>query len=237
METVFEQLQRRPFNDVLDMDRIIVYDNMMYKRTSYSNAQYTLSKLIPDTWWSILGHTFISKQVDKWISENKKLKHMHFKCNADIMLHLTKGIFGIRIDNVNDIIIDGYLNIENIHNLGQFGNSKLCGKYSSSKNGGHHNQEYPQQIGYTGNEVHGITIIVSQGKINANSNIYINDLISARGSSFGINFYGSNNFKIKENAVMILNNIHAGAHLTDKQFNDTFGDNILPNTPPSFMCY
>ena len=147
-------------------------------------------------------------------------------------MHLTKGIFGIRIDNVEDIAIDGYLNIEGLHNLGQFGNSDLCGEYSSSTNGGHHNQVYPQQVGYTGNEVHGITIIGSTGSVKANANVYINDLISARGSSFGINFYGNNDFNIEHDVIMVLDNIHAGAWLKTEEAKERYSSNILPNTPP-----
>ena len=91
METVRAQLQRGPFNDLLDMERIISYTdseekkgNMKYHGTSYSNAQYAIAKLVPDTWWSVLGHTFINRQVDNWIAVNKKL-HTRFKCNSDIM--------------------------------------------------------------------------------------------------------------------------------------------------------
>merc|ERR1712048_1200561 len=105
------------------------------------------------------------------------------------MLHLSKGIFGVRIDNVLNVSIDGFLHISELHNLGEFGESELCGAYFSAQSGGHHNQQYPVQIGYTGNEVHGLTMIGSEGVIRGE--IAISDLLSARGSCFGLNFYAT----------------------------------------------
>ena len=82
------QLQRGPFNDLLDMKRVMEHDvrsgEWKYVGTSYSNAQYAVSELVPDSWWSTLGHTFINKQIKNWISGDRRLK-TKFKCNSDIM--------------------------------------------------------------------------------------------------------------------------------------------------------
>ena len=146
-------------------------------------------------------------------------------------LHLTKGIFGIRIDNVQSVKMEGHIAISNLHNLGEFGDSDLCGRYFTGKNGGHHNQEYPVQIGYTGNEVHGISFVGSSGSFEQSANVVITDLVSARGSSFGLNFYSGNDFAVQQDVRLQLDNIHSGAYL-DTQEVHQLEQELLPNTVP-----
>lgn len=110
------------------------------------------------------------------------------------------------------------------------GESELCGPYYSKKDGGHMEQVYPLQIGYTGTEVHGISFIGSNGVINNNANIYISDLLSARGSVYGINFYPNNNIDIHKDAKILISEIHAGAFLSKKAINNI--PDVLPNTLP-----
>lgn len=144
---------------------------------------------------------------------------------------MTKGVFGIRIDNVQNLKMEGDIKISGLHNLGEFGDSELCGKYFTGKNGGHHNQEYPVQIGYTGNEVHGISFVGSSGYIEENANVMIHDLVSARGSSFGLNFYSGNNIEIRKDVHLELDHIHSGAYLDGKEVSH-LELALLPNTVP-----
>eukprot|EP01083_Nonionella_stella_P034077 93279_1 len=229
METVRAQLTRGPFNDLVDMKRIVDEDHK-YRGNAYSNAQFALIQLIPDSMWSVLGHSFISKPVMRWIESNAKLPDK-FKCNSDVMLHVTKGIFGIRIDNVRNVQIEGDLNIENVHNLGALGEDEWCGKYFNARGGGHHNQQYPQQIGYTGTEVHGLSLIGSTGNVNEDAAIHIHDLVSARGSCFGINIYDQNDIQMDDAARIRIDNVHSGAYLTQDEV-DRLHEKMLPNTVP-----
>ena len=126
IETIRYKLNRGPFNDLLDIKRIID-DEGHYKGTTYSNAQYALNKLVPEEYWSVLGHTFLDDEINAWIEHSDKILDLYavqhdgtpsIKCNSDVMVHLTKGIFGIRIDNVDQLYVNGDIQIDNLHNLG-----------------------------------------------------------------------------------------------------------------------
>ena len=230
MEVVRLKSQKGPFNDVVDIKRIVNVDGF-YKGTSYSDAQYTLSKLLDDRLWTARGKTFITDEMMNWIADKRNKIHLSpLGCNNDLMLHQTKGIMAIRIDNVKNIKIDGFINIERLHNLGEFGEN-VCGKYHNSDNGGHLNQVYPLQIGYTGNEVHGISFIGSEGVIMENAKIMINNLMSARSNVYGLQFYPNSNIRIRSNVDININNIHAGAYLTGKDLIQ-LKSQIVPNTVP-----
>lgn len=54
------------------------------------------------------------------------------------MLHVTKGVFGLRLDNVYNVSIND-LTIDDLQNVGELG-SYICGNYESSSDGGHRNQ-------------------------------------------------------------------------------------------------
>ena len=79
--------------------------------------------------------------MDLWKKKRRSFT-VWLEGNSDAMQHMTKGIYGMMIDNVKNIII--------------WGNSEedtICGE-----TGGHKQQSYPLQIGYTANEVHGISV-------------------------------------------------------------------------------
>eukprot|EP01084_Bolivina_argentea_P259295 437478_1 len=227
-----------PFNDLMDIMGVMEVDEdtnePYYVGTSYSNAQYAFSHLIDKTEWSLLGHTTVNEKIDKWIWNKKTKFQSNYGCNSDLMIHLTKGIFGLRIDNVINVTIDGYINIENVHNIGEFGEMIKCGSYFSAKNGGHRNQQYPAQIGYTGNQIHGITFIGSVGSVTKNAKIYINDLISARGDVFGMRFYEKNDINIESGVHIVINNVHSGAYLNKHDINvlNMQQNGSVPNTIP-----
>jgi len=225
-----------PFNELFDIKRVVDADGT-YKGTTYSNAQYLLNKLMDDRKWSVLGHTSLSEELNLWIADKRNPIHpAPLQCNSDIMMQQNKGIIGIRIDNVRNIKIDGFINIERLHNLGEFGET-VCGKYYDSNNGGHKHQIYPLQIGYTGNEVHGIAFYGdSQGVIMQNASIKINNLLSARSNVFGIQFHSESNIQIEDNVNININNIHAGAYLSGKD-TLTLKTQIIPNTVPRVCLF
>ena len=107
-----------------------------YTGSTYTDAQYALHKLSRD--WSVLGHSVVGTKVDTWISEGKTMGSAKVRCNGDIMLHVTKGVFGLRVDNVVNLDVDT-LRIEDLQNIGQLG-SYVCGNYKSTAEGGHRNQ-------------------------------------------------------------------------------------------------
>ena len=89
---------------MLDIKRI-VNEEGHYRGTTYSNAQYAFSQLVPENWWSVLGHVYLDKEVSEWIADKESTIDLDgvqgdgtpsVKCNSDVMVHLTKGIvFGL----------------------------------------------------------------------------------------------------------------------------------------------
>jgi len=217
IETIRYKLNRGPFNDLLDIARITDADGH-YTGTSYSNAQYALSALVPDNWWSVLGHTYLDAEVREWIASADGAIDLrgvqedgtpNVKCNSDVMVHLTKGIIGLRMDNVEGFSINENLTISSLHNLGAVGESELCAEYYASKD--ENDGPYPEGTGYTGTEVHGISFIGSTGNVREAANIQIDDLLSAHGSAYGINFYADNGIRVNEAVKIRISDVHAAA--------------------------
>jgi len=226
-ETVRYRLIRGPFNDLLDLGRV-VSPNLddrsaaQYVGSAYSDAQMAINQLSDD--WGVLGHALLTDEVLSWVQGEASLTSDDpIYCNSDVMLHVTKGIFGLRIDNVNSVNIDT-VEISHLHNLGELG-SEYCGTYWKSTNGGHHNQNYPIQMAYTGTEAHAFTIIGSNGAVR---NVKISDVISARGDAFGIQIFPSNNLKI--GGDILISDIHAGAYITKDDVTEPYLPNKMPRS-------
>lgn len=218
-------LTKGPFNDIMDFTRVtddgLETTASVYIGSAYTDAQYAIHKLSED--WGVLGHSVIGSKVDSWISSGKPMGSAKVRCNGDIMLHVTKGVFGFRIDNVDNVDIDG-LEVEDLQNIGELG-SYVCGHYESTEDGGHRNQNFPLQRGYTGTEVHALSFVGSTGKIN---NVHIHNIISARGDALAIQFFPSNQIEIGKK--IIIEDIHAGAHLPKELLASL--DDSMPNKIP-----
>jgi len=216
-----------PFNDIIDITRVT--DNGMtdltsiqYVGSAYSDAQFALHELSDS--WSILSHSALTDSIVDWISNGEQLSDStKVACNNDIMLHVTKGIFGLRIDSVDTFQLDN-VQIEDLQNIGYYG-SWVCGHYSNAEDGGHRNQRSPMQYGYTGTEIHGVSVINSIGSI---ENLSVNKIISARGDAAGLRLYPGNQLTL---GTISISDIHAGAYAKSSDLlldTETFLPNKLP---------
>jgi len=100
------------------------------------------------------------------------------------------------------------LEIDDLQNIAELG-SYLCGNYESTEDGGHRNQNYPLQRGFTGTEVHALSMVSSQGKMD---NVHIHNIVSARGDALAIQFFPSN--EVTVGSKVVIEDIHAGAALS-----------------------
>ena len=218
-------LTKGPFNDIMDFTRVtddgLETTNSKYIGSAYTDAQYAIHKLSED--WGVLGHSVVGTKVDTWISSGKSMGSAKVRCNGDIMLHVTKGVFGLRVDNVDNVDFNN-IEIDDLQNIGELG-SYVCGHYESTDDGGHRNQNFPLQRGYTGTEVHALSFVGATGKID---NIHIHNIISARGDAFAIQFFPSNQVEIGANIK--ISDIHAGAHLPKDLLASL--DDSMPNKIP-----
>jgi len=222
-------LTKGPFNDIMDLTRHTTDGlrtaNSKYVGNAYIDVQYAIHQLADD--WAILGHSVLgtNDSVLEWIQKGKPLDSPKMICNGDIMLHVTKGVFGLRLDNVYNVSIND-LTIDDLQNVGELG-SYICGNYESSSDGGHRNQNYPLQRGYTGTEVHALSMVSSSGKMD---NVKITNIVSARGDAMAIQLFPSNKVTIGSN--IHIEDIHAGAALDTNAVSALKPSNFLPNKVP-----
>jgi len=218
-------LTKGPFNDIMDFTRHtddgLRTTTSKYIGSAYTDVQYAINSLASD--WGVLGHSVMGDSVIDWIEKGKPMGTPRMICNGDIMLHVTKGVFGLRIDNVLNVEINN-LEIDDLQNIAELG-SYICGNYDSTDNGGHRNQNYPLQRGFTGTEVHALSMVSSQGTMD---NVHIHNIVSARGDALAIQFFPSNKVQIGTNVV--IEDIHAGAALSKSVLGSL--ENSMPNKIP-----
>jgi len=218
-------LTKGPFNDIMDFTRHsddgLRTATSKYVGSAYTDVQFAINKLASD--WGVLGHSVLGDDVIDWIEKGKPMGTPRMICNGDIMLHVTKGVFGLRIDNVLNVDLNN-IEIDDLQNIAELG-SYICGNYDSTDNGGHRNQNFPLQRGFTGTEVHALSFVSSSGKLD---NVHIHNIVSARGDALAMQFFPGN--KVEIGANVRIEDIHAGAALSK----DVLGslENSMPNKIP-----
>jgi len=218
-------LTKGPFNDIMDFTRHssdgLRTTDSEYIGSAYTDVQFAINQLAED--WGVLGHSVLGDDVIDWISSGKPMGTPRMICNGDIMLHVTKGVFGLRIDNVLNVNLNN-IEIDDLQNIAELG-SYICGNYDSTDNGGHRNQNFPLQRGFTGTEVHALSFVSSSGKLD---NVHIHNIVSARGDALAMQFFPGNAVEIGANVR--IEDIHAGAALSK----DVLGslENSMPNKIP-----
>ena len=132
----------------------------------------------------------ISSDVVKWAQDAKKpistvLDTPHtayrWRCGGDVMFHLTKGCIGLRIDGINNFLIDN-VNIDTISNTAYMGNDVYNGNYYVS-------HSYQNRPLYHGCDSFGLSLSrVSNGKC---KNVKIQNVHSENGESVGLYTYSN----------------------------------------------
>jgi len=151
---------------------------------------------------------------DTW-NDDISWNHPYLGCNVDRMGHIPKGLIGIRMDGVEDVVFEN-LEIYNLQESSPLG-SELCGEYWESvtlfEGGGNVFQNTPYYSGYTGNRVHGIfsdwSVYTMKGDIN------LHDFVSDTGLIRGLGFYTHNEMTWDTESTLTISNFAAGNELTD----------------------
>ena len=103
---------------------------------------------------------YIGDVATDWVSGEATMTGQVLKnsfvvtCNGDPMFHSVKGIFGLRIANVENVHAKDVV-IENLNELAPL-SSDMCGAYERSHD---IQQQIPYLYGFTGNNLHGISIL------------------------------------------------------------------------------
>ena len=164
--------------------------------------------------WKTNKTSYFTHQENKLIGNEELLNYDYdILGNCDSMFHVNKGTFGLKIDGLNESVIDN-LSISNITSISKEG-SILPGNYKSS----HPKQD--QLVGYRGNFVFGITINASNDIVLENINI--NNIKSKTGSACGLDINGESiKINLKDSNI---ENIEA----CQDKFN--FNKHYFPNLP------
>lgn len=104
-----------------------------------------------------------------------------FACNTDAMFHLNKGIIGIRLDGIENAVLNN-VNIKNLHNESPLG-SYACGAYDGPFDGGQPSGLLRE--GYMGTDIRGISII-NGGTTEVYGSCVIDGCVSSYGDVIGI---------------------------------------------------
>jgi len=167
-----------------------------------------------------LGRTQLSDDFTAWVYGTKQLSDVaqKYRCNFDSMNHTPKGVLGLRIDGVNNVVINN-LKIENLMEASEVGTT-LCGEYNVQTPSV---QRLPFQIGYSGNMMQGVSIDYSTVTM---QDVSIKNLESKTGMSVGISLWYGTEITMK-NKIEIQSLI-AGSDVEK----NTFARKDRPNHAP-----
>jgi len=138
-------------------------------------------------------------------------------CNIDRMGHVPKGVLGIRMDGVEDVVFTN-LKINDLHEKSERG-SDLCSEYwdedfTSFRGMGHFIQNTPYLYGYTGNRVHGIMSDFSSYTFSGT--VEISGIVSDTGLVRGIGMYTQTELTLDDGLTLTMRNFSAGHELYDE---------------------
>ncbi len=88
--------------------------------SAYTDVQFVINRLARD--WGVLWHSVLGDDVFSWIEKGKPMGTLRMICNGDIMLLVTKGAFGLRIDNVLNVELNN-VEFEDLQSIAELGRS------------------------------------------------------------------------------------------------------------------
>ena len=167
-----------------------------YIGNSISNAQALVAKYKHLIHGLQLKKLSIEPKVVDWVEGKKKFR-FDYICNGDSMFHVNKGMMGLRIENVNNVLLENVI-IDTVINYGDMGNG-MFGKYKYS-------HPKANQEGYNGACVRGLLICSSQNVLIIN--LKVNNCKSMNSESVGVDLmYNSCNCSLVNCEIK---DIHSG---------------------------
>jgi len=221
-----------PFNGPLNVEELINDVNSLqpfYVGNVLLDAIMASNKLSDN--WGYLQMQSFNDYLVPWATGEDVTSLMHesiqIGCNVDAMVHSGKGIHGLRLDGIKDVLITN-LEIYNLKDSTPIGKD-VCGNYdgfdySAAKAGGHFFQTAPMQVGFSGNMNQAVIINSAENVII--KDVKINNIESETGPAFGISIWPSCSVELQGDIT--VSNILAGSKLE----RDTFTYNDRPNKAP-----
>merc|ERR1719334_1048443 len=171
--------------------------------------------------WGELGLIYMTDNFTNWAlgeytwpESNASTYTPYIGCNNDRMAHVPKGIMGIRMDGVDNVVFNG-LSITDLHEQSKRG-SDLCGEYwdegfARFTGKGNTLQNDPYLYGYTGNRAHGI--FSDFAEYTFSGDIEIGGLVCETGLVRGIGLYRQSQVFFAENSTLSMHDFSAGHKL------------------------
>ena len=224
---------RLMFFDAIDWvavsDQVTDPSTSKYLGDAYTDCIFAVDKFINS--WYYLNSLYINSAEEAYVFDgdsnafateimaNDNVRTPEIGgCGTDIQLHSSKGAIGLRIDGVQNLVVDG-IYIHDVANWADLGNQDICGEYGGPSVGG---EDPDIQYGFTGTRSHGMIIDYAQGTL---SNIQIEGIESYNGEANGLTVYKGCDVSLENIQV---DNIHAGTQLTS----DDISGLALPNLVP-----
>jgi len=202
----------------------ITWSEMTYAGSALMDAYVAFHIATNNSQWGELGQMFMGDLADwainkdDWRFSNAATDDGEGKpylgCNNDRMTHVPKGVIGIRMDGVENVVFKN-LEIYDLHEKAELG-SELCGEYwdvlpLAFTGTGHFLQNSPYFYGYTGNRAHGIMSDWSEYTLSGE--ISIHDLKSDTGLIRGIGVYTSTELTFDDDTTLSMSDFSAGHEL------------------------
>jgi hypothetical protein len=171
------KVQMDPVGTVFDFDMVTSLDI----NNPVINAQLLVAKYKNCVTPLSMSRNSITDNTIKWVEEgiNEYNSTDMNICGGDILFHVNKGVFGIRIDVARNVILRN-ISITNIKNDG-LAASLRCGNYYKSIGTSHPNAIIP---GYRGADATGI--VVSMSSQVSFDKVMVNNISSFAGTATGI---------------------------------------------------
>lgn len=142
------------------------------------------------TWATVPGtplSTVIEKSLD--VTDRRQRRH-YITCGHDTMFHVNKGAIGIRLEFVEDVVLDGVV-VEDIENTADAGHW-LCGEqYRLPETHEHVTAKQISAAGDNGANVHGIAMSKVDGVVL--NDVTLDKLTSLEGQAIGLALRGDTN--------------------------------------------
>jgi len=231
MDKPTQSLYRNQFNAPLDASRILgdqlydgqelVWSEAHYVGSALTDAEIALHLATDD--WGEQGLLVIDDQFVKWTKglhqwdDDDRLGHPYLGCNNDRMAHVPKGVIGIRMDGVENVVFDG-LEISDVVETSALGN-EVCGAYWDGlfqrfMGEGNTLQNAPYLYGYTGNRVHGI--FSDWAEYTFKGDVVLEDFECTTGLIRGIGMYTNSDVTWDSGSSLKMKNFNAGSELYDE---------------------
>lgn len=198
--------------------------NMICEGSGYSATptvtitpnNYTDTSRTPNANYKNAFHAMTGLSDSNWELIEKNETNTRVQLSLDNMNHITKGAFGVRLDGVTNVFLNG-LNIVNVNNMGQPG-QPYVGNYKKATAG-------QNLTGYNHDKAVGISI---NAGLNVDvKNCHIFDLRSSFSETIGVDVFFSSENNVLDNITM--NDFISGKHYTNKPVASGSGVLIVNN--------